>query len=486
MEYLTIVIIFGYLIALLIIGLLAAKKSIPTAADFFVANRSIGLIATFFGIQATWWSAFAFLGSCGYLYSYGTLYLTAFGWNVLFAVSMYVLGRRIWKAGKAFNFISPADMFSHYYHSKLVGLLVTIIMATFTVPYLQIQLAGGGYLFEVATGGAIPYWAAAVIFYVIIVIYTWSGGLRAIIWTDILQGAMLAGGLLIGGLAVSYAVVGGPGALFERMISDYPQWLTFGGPVPYNNYASWFSLFIVTPIGAMLGPQMFLKIYAAKDENYFRYVVPMLCFVTFPYFGSILAGWSGLFAFPKLATPDKVFPLTLMAYTPLVFASFVMASGLAAAQSTADGQIHACSMLLTRDIYQKFIRKDKPEQHYVLFGKIMLIVFAAIALFFALFSPGYLVTIGAVATGGTAQILPPLLGMFFWPRSTKEGCIAGLLGGLITVVVTQFTPGFVNPLGIFSGVWGLLVNSILFVVVSLATKPLPIEAVKAFHKALQS
>ena len=122
----------------------------------------------------------------------------------------------------------------------------------------------------------------------------------------------------------------------------------------------------------------------------------------------------------------------------------------------------------------------------MLFSRAMLILFAAIALFFALFSPGYLVTIGAVATGGTAQILPPLLGMFFWPRSTKEGCIAGLLGGLITVVVTQFTPGFVNPLGIFSGVWGLLVNSILFVVVSLATKPPPMDSIRAFHKALQS
>ncbi|MGQ9759451.1 MAG: sodium:solute symporter family protein [Candidatus Methanomethylicaceae archaeon] len=486
MDITPFLIIVVYMIVLLGIGLLAGKKSLPTTADFFVANRSIGLIATFFGLQATWWSAFAFLGSCGYFYSYGTLYLTAFGWNVLFAVSSYVIGTRVWKVAKHFNFISPADLFEKYYQSKLVGLLVAIVMVVFTIPYLQIQLTGGAYLFEIATGGLVPYQYAAILFYAIIVIYTWSGGLRAIIWTDLLQGALLAVGLLGGGLVVSYAVVGGPSQLFQMMIENFPAWLTIGGPKPYNNYATWFSLFLITPLGALLGPQMLLKIFAAKSERIFRVNVPLLCLITFPYVGSLLAGWSGLFAFPNLTTPDRVFPMALITFTPMIFASFILAAGLAAAQSTADGQIHACSMLLTRDIYQKFLVKGRAERHYVYFGKIMLLVFAGIALVSTFLFPGYLVTIGAIALGGTLQLLPPILGIFFWKRSTKYGCAAGLIGGIIAVIVTNFVPGFISPLGLLAGVWGLLVNFILFVLVSIMTEPPPKEIIETYRSIVQS
>ena len=60
------------------------------------------------------------------------------------------------------------------------GNLVAVIMLVFTLPYLQIQLSGGAYLIEVASGGVIPFAWAALLFYVVIIIYVWSGGLRAV------------------------------------------------------------------------------------------------------------------------------------------------------------------------------------------------------------------------------------------------------------------------------------------------------------------
>src|SRR5699024_12813739 len=139
----------------------------------------------------------------------GTVYLTSFAWNILFGYLYFVVGKRIWYLGKKFDYVTPSDLLGDFYNSEKVRIIVGLIVLIFTIPYLQIQLTGGAYLIELASGGVIPLWLAALLFYAVIITYVWVGGMRALAWTDIIYGALLFFGLLFVGFYISRAV-GGP------------------------------------------------------------------------------------------------------------------------------------------------------------------------------------------------------------------------------------------------------------------------------------
>jgi SSS family solute:Na+ symporter len=93
----------------------------------------------------------------------------------------------------------------------------------------------------------------------------------------------------------------------------------------------------------------------------------------------------------------------------------------------------------------------------------------------ALYVPGLLVTIGLVALGGTAQVIVPTMGALFWKRSTVAGAMAGTLTGI--GLLSLFTFKVLTPPGPFASGGGallaLIVNIIVFIVVSYVTKPRP-------------
>ena len=191
------IVIGFFMIFPLAIGFIAKSKSTATAEDYFIQSRAMGGIAVFFSVAATWWSAFAFLGSNGYFYTEGPLYWTAIAWNIFFGIMYYVIGKKIWYMGKLNNYVTATDFFSHQYDSRKLGNLVGIVLLVCTVPYLQIQLNGGAYLIQVASGKLIPFSVAALIFYIVIIIYVWAGGIRAIAWCDIFYGILLFFGMTL-------------------------------------------------------------------------------------------------------------------------------------------------------------------------------------------------------------------------------------------------------------------------------------------------
>ncbi|MEK5272080.1 sodium:solute symporter family protein [Aeribacillus sp. FSL K6-8394] len=477
-----VIIIIAFMIIPLLVGFVAASKSLNTSEDFFIQGRGMGSVAVFFTVAATWWSSFAFLGSNATFYTHGPVYLTALAWNLLFGFMYYWVGKRVWFLGKKFNYITPSDLVGDFYNNEQLRRIVAIILLVFTIPYLQIQLTGGAYLIEIASGGKIPFWMAALLFYFVIVVYVWVGGIRAVAWTDIFYGVILFFGMMFAGFYISQ-ILGGPINMFSELMKVSPEHLTLPGPQGTMGYSMWFSLFIVTSIGAFMGPQMWLRMYSVKSGKLFNLMPFLLGFAAIAYIGSVLVGFSGFILEPNVENPDQILPIMLMEYAPFALASLILAAGAAAAMSTANSQIHAVSTIVTLDFYKRYLKNDASNDDIIRIGRWSLVIFSMIAYFMTLLVPGVLVTIGVIALAGTAQLIVPTIGAIYWKRAHPVAAIWGLISGITIVLLITFVPFINSPLGLHAGVWGLFVNTVLFISLSLILKREDLEVVKRFEDA---
>ncbi len=470
----TLAIIFIFTFIPLWIGDLSKKSSLTTVEDFFVHSRKMPTLVLFFTVYATWWSSFAFLGSTSYFYTRGPVYLTAIAWNIVFGVLFYLIGKRIWFYGKRGKYITPSDFFRDIYNSKVLSTLITVIMLFFTMPYLQIQLSGGAYLIEVASQGAIPWRVSGLVFYLVIIIYLWAGGLRAVAWADIFYSVLIFFGMLTGGLYLSYKA-GGIAYLFQAVEKIDPHYLTLPGPNGSSGYLLWVCMFIMTPLGALMGPQLWIRMYAAEKHKSFSIMPFLLSLTAIAYMGSVLTGYSGILLEPNLTRPDIIMPMLLINHAPVWLGTIIFCCGAAAALSTANSQIHAISAIYSIDIHKKYIHKSISDRSLVSVGRWAVVLFSITAYLLLIQSPSLIVQTGLIALSGTAQVCVPAVGALFWHKSSAKGAIAGLVSGISILVFLTYGMQLNSS---YAGALGLIVNFAVFFTVSMLIKEDPLSAQK--------
>lgn len=461
--------IFTFTFIPLILAEVARNRSLPSVEDFFVFGRKMPAVLVFFTVYSTWVSAFAFLGASSYFYFRGPVYMTAFAWNILFGILFYAIGRPIWFYGRERSYITPVDFFRDIFQSRPLNALVTAVLILFTIPYLQIQFAGGAYLIDIATASQIPWRISGLIFYIVMIVYLWAGGLRAVAMTDVFYGVILFVAMLVAGLLL-VDKAGGISYVFQTLSSEDIRNVTLPGPQGNSGPALWLAMFIVTPIGALMGPPMWIRAYSVRRESTFRILPFLLSFTAIEYLGSILAGNAGKVLSPDMPQNVSLIPTLLTTYGHPVLVAFLFCGIAAAALSTANSQIHGLSAIYTIDIHREYINPGASDRKLLAVGKWAVLLLSAVAYVLMLQNPALLITTGLVAMSGTMQIIVPVLGGLYWEKSSPRGAFAGLLTGIVLLLILYF--GFSLEAS-YCGVLGLAANIAVFVLVSLFTPGVP-------------
>jgi SSS family solute:Na+ symporter len=463
--------VFIFTFTPLVLAEVARKHSLPTVEDFFLQNRGMSMPLVFFTVYSTWVSSFAFLGATSYFYAKGPVYLTCFAWNALFAVMFFAIGERIWFYGRQNGYVSPVDFFSDIYRSKPLSMITALIMIVFTLPYLQIQLTGGAYLIDTATGGLIPWRLSGLLFYLIMIIYLWAGGLRAVALTDVYYGILMFAAMIISGIYLAHEA-GGVSTLFRSLAEDDSDILALPGPGGTAGPSVWLCMFFIIPLGALMGPQMWIRFYAARRRKTFRLLPLLLCLATIEYIGPILAGAAGHILDPNIANSDMLLPTLLLRYAPRLLCGILFCGIAAAALSTANSQIHATAMIYTLEFHRRFISPGSSEKHLVAVGKwaVLLISACAYLLLIRAQAISIIVQTGTMALGGTAQLAVPTLGALFWKRSNSKGAVAGLLAGEGVLLLAPIFPSLDAN---YFAVAGLICNALIFLIAGNLLKTNP-------------
>jgi SSS family solute:Na+ symporter len=482
-QLVTLIIIL-YLAITLGIGLRAGRTASKSVTGYVAGDRAFGLLVMYFIFGATMFSAFAFLGGPGWVYSRGASAFYILSYGILGMAPWYWVGPRAARVGRKFGYVTQAQLLVGRFPSEPLTLLMAVLTVLAFIPYITLQMKGAGIVIEAVTDGNIPLWMGAGLAYGIVLLYVLSSGVAAVGWTNTFQGIFM---LIIAwtlGIYLPIRLYGGVGSMFEQIAAQRPELLTVPGLTETGQEWTWggySTAILVSAIGVSMWPHLFMKAFTAKDDNTIRRTVVL--FPTFQLFliPVFLIGFAGVLFPESPPDPDSILPfLILRSDLPALVVGLFCAGALSASMSTGDALLHAGASVAVEDGIRPFKALDDRQQRRLM--RLLVVAMGAIAYFFALYEEVSLVVLLLSSYGIIAQFTPPLISALYWKRATTSGIISGLLAGS-TVTLFFFFRRDLAPLDLHEGILGLLVHIPVLVGVSLLTRSPDSEGTEAFLAA---
>ncbi|HOM97297.1 MAG TPA: sodium:solute symporter family protein [Acetomicrobium sp.] len=429
--------------------------------DYFLGSRRIDGFISAMTYSATTYSAFMMVGLVGLTYRYG---VAALGFELIYLMGTVILlllfAPRYWLAGKRHNLISPSELLSFRYENKGVGAINSMLCLVMLIPYASVQLMGAGYLVETLSDGSLSYTTGTVIAAIVTFVFCWWAGLRSVARTDAFQAVimLIASFSLLGYLVFELKGVG----FYRTLIRERSDLLSVNWPPSF-----FIGLTLPWAFFAITNPQVVQRLFIPKDRASMKKMI-----LGFSYFGFIytliccVLGLMAALLIPGLDLPDNAMPM-LLKQVPASISVVVFVSIMAAAVSTMNSIVLTLSNMFGRDLLKAFY-PELSEEKELAFSKIVIVVLIAACLLFAQLRLDLIVVLSSLASGGLLVQLPSVWGAFFWRKATAKGAMASILFGGVTVGF--LTLANYKFLGQWPAVWGLLVASASFILVSLKTK----------------
>jgi len=455
-------VVLAYLAAMLSVGLLARRaRRADSLGDFYLAGRALGPFVLFATLYATQYSGNSFLGYPGEAYRLGFAWVMSVGFMTAIVVAYLLFAPELHRQSRRLGLVTPGDWLDHRFGSPALTLVANLVLVVAIVNYLLAQLMAMGHVVAGLSGGAVPYWAGVVGLTAVILIYETLGGLRAVAWTDAVQGVLILVGL--GGILA--AIVPSPGHM-----GAITQWVAETAPekaaVPsWAQCVSWASTIALIGLSGAVYPQAIQRIYAARSARALkRGVAAMACMPLVTMVPLFLVGIISLRELSALEgiAADQVMPLLLTrwagASTWLYLGSLaVMLAVVAAIMSTADSVLLTLSSIIAKDFMGKTVLKGATDARLTRAGKVTSWAIVAVLVAIALVPRITLWGLIELKMEVLIQVAPLFMLGIHWRRVTASAALAGLVVGLAVSVALPLA-GYARPLGLHDGLVGALAN----------------------------
>ncbi|MCF4176264.1 MULTISPECIES: sodium/proline symporter PutP [Vibrio] len=477
----------AYLALMLAIGVIAYKRT-ANSSDYFLGGRSLGPWPAALSAGASDMSGWLLLGLPGYAYAAGIeAFWLAGGLLVGTWLNWLICAKRLRTYSITTDALTLPEYLSRRFNdnSKVIQVVSAFFILLFFLFYTSSGLVAGGKLFETVFG--LDYTIAVIIGTVCVVSYTLFGGFLAVSWTDLVQGLLMAAALMI---VPVIGMQGGFGQLTSDLEAINPELLTLWNDTKGQPLSA---IAIISLVAWGLGyfgqPHILARFKASrsnKDLTTARRIAVVWSALSM--LGAMLVGVVGLVyttgtGGDVLADGEKIFMLLVNALFHPVVAGILLAAILAAIMSTADSQLLVSSSALAEDFYKQIINKDATSEQVVMVGRVGVILLSIIALVLAMTPDSSVLGLVSYAWAGFgAAFGPAILLSLYWSGMNRNGAIAGILVGGVTIVVwKQLTGGIFD---IYEIVPGFILSWIAIMVVSSMTGG-PDKAVQAQHEAFE-
>lgn len=471
-----IIVLAFYAVLMLTIGYFAGRRKKGRQhklRDHYLAGGNLGVIVLFFTLYATQYSGNTVIGYAPNAYRLGfpwwqsvTFFSVIIAGYMLFAPRLYVLAKR-------HSFVTPTDWINHRFALTPLTILATLLMLWALGNYLLEQLIAMGHAISGLTGDTVPYQLAVTVFVCVMLAYSWTGGMRAVALTDVMQGIALllgVGTLLVGALVLAG---GSPFDVARSLVDNHPESMAVP---PLTDSINWISMIVMVGIGISLYPHAIQRIYSARSERALkRSLLPMVWMPLITAGAVFCVGMIGIELFGDLSASDTEELVGMIAnrvagLNPFFYLMMILLFGgiVAAIVSTGDSALLSFSSIVSKNIYGRFVGSDADEHRQVRVGKIagVLTVFGLLLL--AWNPPGTLVDIFTLKIELLIQLAPSFVLGLYWKRLSAWPVFWGMLAGVV-LAGGMTLAGVESITGLHGGNLGLALNLIICVVGTLLT-----------------
>ena len=440
-----------YLVSLIGIGFLAKRARLENSlSDFYLAGPGFGFAVLFLTLFATQYSGNTFFAFTGATYRIGYLWIVSLHFMTAVVICYLLYAPLLYARAKENGYVTPSDYVHHRFDHDTLTVVVTITLIVVLGNFLLAQLMAMGRAMQglAQINQDVAYIGGVIVLALIMVIYGTLGGLRAVAWTDAIQGIILALGF--GVLLVLLFERYGPLAdatklLMERDIAAQTRKALPPGAAQYRE---WLSYILTAGFAVSLYPQAIQRIYAARSGVALRRSLAVMAFMPLP--TMLIALTAGIMAaayIPGLegAASDQIFGRVLrdiQAHSVLGYGLVVLllSAVLAAMMSTADSALLSISSMFTKDIYARYIRKNAPEEHLTRVAKICswVMIGTLIMLAIALRHHASLVALMDRKLDLLIQMVPIFMLGLRWPGMRSGPALWGLVTGICIALVLAF------------------------------------------------
>jgi len=478
-------IIVVYLVGITILGSWIGRF-IKNDQDFFLGGRNLPWWAIGMSMVVSDIGALELVGLAGAAYTYG---IAASNFDWIGCLPALIIGAFIfipyyWRA-KVYTV--PEYLGRRY--NQFVRTLVAMIWGIVFLFQLGIFFYTSAKTINILCGW--PIYFSILLTATVVGIYTFFGGLSAVVMLDSIQCVLLFLGSFVL-LAIALVKTGGYNELVETIQSmgeghryHMSLLVPIDKPTPFGWSGIFFGLALVLSPAYWLGNQAIVqRNLGARSERDAKKSVLWAAFLKlFIPFILIGPGICGVALYPGLKNGDDIYPTLISHLLPPGITGLIFAAFLAALLSSVDSYLNSATTLWTKDIYQKFIAPDRSHRHYLFVGKLLTVVFVVIGVLLAPITGrfpsifGYFITLYSIFQGPLFAIL--LLG-FLWKRANGKGAVAGLIVGVFTSTVLFWVQDLVftcpEPY-LYVAWWAFFTALVTTMAVSLATPPEPEEKI---------
>jgi solute:Na+ symporter, SSS family len=423
LDYFTIII---YMMLMAGIGIFLGKY-IRTIGDYFKGGSGVSWIAGGISNFMTKFSTFVFVAYAGIAYSDGLVAITVMWSTVLPSLLAVFIYAKLWKRA---GIISPVEFLETRFNSSIRQIF------SWSGVFLKllddmIKLYSIGIFVTAASG--IPFSTAVIYCGIVVSIYTVVGGFLAVVVTDVVQFVILffSTAILV---PLAYNAAGG----FENMqavIPDNMNWFNGDKGMPV-----FLTVYYITILIKYLGNWTFIqRFYSARSESDGKKIglLSAVLFLVFPIV-FLFPAVAARVILPDLENPEMAYVAVCLKLLPPGIMGLMIAAMFAATMSVLSAEFNVTASVMTRDIYQRIIRKTATPKETLWVARIMTLLV------------GIMVTVGALFVeklGGAFQvnqylsgifsipmIIPVIMGIVFW-RPQPWGALASMAIGVILGIV---------------------------------------------------
>lgn len=451
----------AYLVGITIFGS-RFRKSHHSVKDYFLGNRQTSWVVISLSIVATETSTLTLIGVPALAFTVYPRPEQGGSFTYLQVVAGYVVARFVISA-----LLIPAyfqgEMLTAYEllnrrfgpHAKHVAASLFLTMRALAE---GVRVFAASLVLAAVLGASVPglphLWLwSIVIVGLLTLVYTFEGGIAAVIWTDLVQLVIYIGGSLLAAYMLLHLVPGGWTAIVADARAagklQVVSW-SWDVTVPFTFWAGLIGGCFLTMASHGTDQLLVQRLLTCRNQRESQLALILSGFVVLGQFalfltiGMMLHAYYAVHPLPPMATNDEVFPAFIVRSLPHGIAGLVIAAIFAAAMSNLSGSLNSLASTTVLDFYKPLAGGRASDQHLLTLSRWLTAAWGLVLIAIAIMARGW----GSVFTVGltiASIVYGPMLGAFLLGVLTKSanerGVVAGIGVSLVTMIgVRVFTP----------------------------------------------